>query len=82
MNNDYNKTMYACFWSRSISGCSCWWHVCVVLLSTLFFHFVEIANWRVMAVLWALVPIANMIAFMRVPIPELLAEGEKGMLLG
>ncbi|MDE6620570.1 MAG: MFS transporter, partial [Lachnospiraceae bacterium] len=29
-----------------------------------------------------LVPIANMIAFMKVPVPELLEEGEKGMLLG
>ncbi|MDE6052242.1 MAG: MFS transporter [Lachnospiraceae bacterium] len=60
----------------------CWGHVGVVLISTLFFHIAGISNWRVMAVVWALVPIANMIAFMKVPVPELLAEGEKGMSLG
>lgn len=60
----------------------CWGHVGVVLISTLFFHLAGIANWRIMAVVWALVPIANMIVFMKVPVPELLAEGEKGMSLG
>lgn len=60
----------------------CWGHVGVVLISTLFFHLMGIANWRIMAVMWALVPIANMIAFMKVPVPRLLAEGEKGMSLG
>lgn len=60
----------------------CWGHVGVVLISTLFFHLAGIANWRIMAVVWALVPIANMIVFMKVPVPELLAEGEEGMSLG
>lgn len=60
----------------------CWGHVGVVLISTLFFHLAGIANWRIMAVVWALVPIANMIVFMKVPVPELMAEGEKGMSLG
>lgn len=60
----------------------CWGHVGVVLISTLFFHLAGIANWRIMAVVWALVPIVNMIVFMKVPVPELLAEGEKGMSLG
>lgn len=60
----------------------CWGHVGVVLISTLFFHLAGIANWRIMAVVWALVPLANMIVFMKVPVPELLAEGEKGMSLG
>ena len=60
----------------------CWGHVGVVLISTLFFHLVGITNWRIMAVVWALVPIANMVVFMKVPVPELLAEGEEGMSLG
>lgn len=60
----------------------CWGHVGVVLISTLFFHLAGIANWRSMAVVWALVPIANMVVFMKVPVPELLAEGEEGMSLG
>lgn len=60
----------------------CWGHVAVVLISTLFFHFAGITYWRIMAVVWALVPIANMVVFMKVPVPELLAEGEEGMSLG
>lgn len=60
----------------------CWGHVGVVLISTLFFHLAGIANWRIMAVVWALVPIANMVVFMKVPVPELLAEGVEGMSLG
>jgi len=60
----------------------CWGHVGVVLISTLFFQTVGIINWKIMAVVWALVPIANMIVFMKVPMPKLLAEGEEGMSLG
>ena len=57
----------------------CWGHVAVVLLSTLFFHFFGIENWKFMAVAWALVPIVNGIAFTRVPIASLIEEGESGM---
>ena len=57
----------------------CWGHVGVVLLSTLFFHFAGIGNWRVMAWLWALVPLFNTFLFTRVPIASLVTEGEKGM---
>lgn len=60
----------------------CWGHVGVVLVSTIFFYFVGISAWKIMAVIWALVPIANMVAFMRVPVPELLSEEEEGMSLG
>ena len=49
----------------------CWGHLAVVLLSTLFFAVAGIGRWRVMALLWALVPIANGIAFLRVPIRTL-----------
>ena len=37
----------------------CWGHVGVVLLSTLFFRIFGIANWKYMALVWALIPIAN-----------------------
>lgn len=60
----------------------CWGHVGVVLVSTLFFHLAGIENWKIMAVLWALVPIANMVLFMKVPVPKLLSDGEDGMSLG
>ena len=49
----------------------CWGHLAVVLLSTLFFSIFGIGHWRVMALLWALVPIVNGIAFLRVPIRTL-----------
>lgn len=59
----------------------CWGHVGVVILSTLFFKVAGIENWRIMAIFWALIPIANAIVFTRVPIASLIAEGETGMKL-
>lgn len=59
----------------------CWGHVGVVLLSTVFFAVFGIANWRVMAWLWALLPLANAILFSRVPLYSLHAEGERGLTL-
>ena len=59
----------------------CWGHVAVVLLSTAFFTLFGVENWKIMALLWALVPLCNLVAFLRVPIAPLLAEGEKGMSL-
>ena len=56
----------------------CWGHVGVVLISTLFFRAFGIDHWRVMALIWALVPAANIIAFAKVPIAPLIAEGETG----
>ncbi len=59
----------------------CWGHVGVVLLSTLFFRAFGIGNWKLLALIWALVPLANIFAFARVPIAPLIQEGEKGMSL-
>ena len=56
----------------------CWGHVGVVLLSTLFFRLAGIENWKYLALLWALIPIANTFAFLHVPIAPLLKEGETG----
>jgi fucose permease len=60
----------------------CWGHVTVVLISTIFFSFCGIENWKLMALIWALVPIANGIWFTKVPIAPLLADGERGMSIG
>lgn len=60
----------------------CWGHVGVVLLSTLFFTLFGIRNWKIMALIWALIPIVNGIAFLRVPIAPLIEGGERGMTLG
>ena len=57
----------------------CWGHVGVVLLSTLFFHLAGIDNWRVMAWIWALIPLANTFVFLKTPIAPLISEGETGM---
>lgn len=59
----------------------CWGHVAVVLVSTLFFHFLGIAGWKLLAVLWAVVPLVNIYFFARVPMATLLEDGEKGLSL-
>ena len=59
----------------------CWGHVGVVVLSTLFFSLVGIAHWKLMALIWALVPLYNMFVFFKVPMAPLLAEGEPGRTL-
>ncbi len=59
----------------------CWGHVGVVLFSTVFFGVFGIENWKILAVLWALIPLANCFFFSRVPIASLMEEGEQGMSL-
>ena len=56
----------------------CWGHVGVVLLSTAFFRLFGIENWKLMALIWAIIPAANIVAFAKVPIAKLVAEGETG----
>ena len=48
----------------------CWGHVGVVLLSTLFFKLAGIGSWRTLALLWAIVPLSNLLLFLRTPINE------------
>ncbi len=55
----------------------CWGHVGVVIISTLFFSLLGIARWRIMAVLWAVIPMLNIILFARVPIAPLVSEQEE-----
>ena len=60
----------------------CWGHVGVVLVSTVFFALFGVGHWRVLALVWALIPLGNMIAFTRVPIAPLLEDGQRGMTIG
>ena len=53
----------------------CWGHVFVVLASTAFFYLAGIENWRILAVLWAAVPLFNFFFFRKVPIQVLVEEG-------
>ena len=60
----------------------CWGHVGVVLFSSIFFKLAGIENWKLLAVLWAVIPILNALVFTRVPIAPVLPEGEQGMTIG
>lgn len=55
----------------------CWGHVGVVLLSTLFFATIGVANWRVLCILWAIVPFFNIFLFAKVPMTVLVAEEDR-----
>lgn len=46
----------------------CWGHVAVVLGSTLFFQVCGIQNWKLLACLWAILPVMNAVYFCVVPI--------------
>lgn len=59
----------------------CWGHVGVVLISTVFFSAFGITNWKILAVLWAIVPLVNAAAFTKVPLRSLMEEGETGLSL-
>ena len=56
----------------------CWGCVLVIAVSTAFFALFGTGNWRVLAVLWALVPAGNAVYFSGVPINQLVEDG-KGM---
>ena len=57
----------------------CWGHVGVVLLSTAFFFVFGISNWKILAAVWAVVPLLNAVSFSRVPMAQLLEDGDKGL---
>lgn len=60
----------------------CWGCTGVVLVSTIFFAIFGTVHWKMLAWLWMLLPIGNMILFTQVPIYSLHEEGEKGMTMG
>lgn len=52
----------------------CWGHVGVVLVSTAFFAIFGLENWRIMACLWALLPVYNFFSFHRLTPPAIAAQ--------
>lgn len=54
----------------------CWGHVFVVLVSTAFFFVFGLEHWRVLAVLWAALPLCNAFYFARVPLANVVEPGE------
>ena len=57
----------------------CWGLMIVVLGSTLFFRLFGLENWRILALLWAAVPLLDGFYFMFVPMRPLIAEGKQGL---
>ena len=54
----------------------CWGSVGVILLSTAFFAVFGIERWRILACIWALLPLYNAFNFLACPIESLTEEGE------
>lgn len=54
----------------------CWGQVFVVLCSTLFFSLVGIENWKLLACIWAILPLVNAVYFSQVPIAMVVEAGE------
>lgn len=54
----------------------CWGAVGVILGSTLFFAIFGIEHWRILSLLWAIVPLFNTFNFITCPIERLVEEGE------
>ena len=59
----------------------CWGCVGVILFSTLFFALFGIGHWKILACIWALIPLYNIFNFATCPIERLTEEG-KGMSIG
>jgi fucose permease len=57
----------------------CWGVVGVVILSTLYFTFIGIDNWRWLPLLWALIPLGTVFLFAAVPMKTLIGESEKAI---
>ncbi len=57
----------------------CWGHMGVVLLSTVFFSVAGIHNWKILTWIWAIIPLFNIVLFMKAPIYSLHAAGERGL---
>ena len=54
----------------------CWGAVGVILGSTIFFTVFGIANWKILTLLWAVVPLYNVWNFIRCPMERLIEDGE------
>ncbi len=54
----------------------CWGAMGVIIGSTLFFAVFGVENWKILAVLWAVVPLYNTWNFIRCPIERLTPEGQ------
>lgn len=54
----------------------CWGAVGVILGSTLFFTVFGVSNWKILTLIWAVIPLYNAFNFIRCPIERLVEDGE------
>lgn len=54
----------------------CWGAVGVILGSTLFFTVFGVANWKILTLIWAVVPLYNVFNFITCPMEQLVEDGE------
>jgi fucose permease len=59
----------------------CWGAVGVILGSTLFFAIFGTSSWKILTLIWAVVPLLNIFNFISCPIERLVGEGE-GLSIG
>ena len=57
----------------------CWGHVLTVLVSVAFFLLVGMEHWRVLALIWALLPATVFLLFFFAPVNHLIPEGQEPM---
>lgn len=57
----------------------CWGQVLVVLGTTLLLEWIGGDYWRLLPLLWALVPVFNLFRFLKVPLAPIIPEGEQGL---
>lgn len=60
----------------------CWGSAGVIVISTLFLKILGASSWKILAAIWALLPLANCFVFTKVPLAPLVAEGGTGMHIG
>lgn len=60
----------------------CWGSAGVIVISTLFLKVFGAPSWKILAAIWALLPLANCFVFTKVPLAPLVAEGGTGMHIG
>ncbi len=54
-------------------------HVLAAAGLFVFFYVVGIDNWKILAIIWAVIPIGNAFVFSKVPIASLLEDGDTGL---
>ena len=55
----------------------CWGSVFVILGSTIFFSLTGVENWKLLALIWAVVPMLNAVYFSQVPLAPLVEKNER-----